>query len=139
MAPWSKHGQETAGGTVETTHDGRKIFRPRHHLKAASTSPRAAAFKRFTASMNPATLFQRKATPAVPRTIYINTPLDPGMLDKKGRPRKETVYPTNQNVTSKYTILTFLPRNLFEQFRRVANGECTPELGPAGSARLTPP
>jgi phospholipid-translocating ATPase len=31
------------------------------------------------------------------------------------------VYPTNQVITSKYTIITFLPRNLLEQFRRVAN------------------
>lgn len=28
---------------------------------------------------------------------------------------------SNEIVTSKYTPLTFLPRNLFEQFRRIAN------------------
>ncbi len=31
------------------------------------------------------------------------------------------MYSSNQNVTSKYTVITFLPRNLLEQFRRVAN------------------
>ena len=32
-------------------------------------------------------------------------------------------FPSNVVRTSKYTILTFLPINLFEQFRRLANGE----------------
>lgn len=31
------------------------------------------------------------------------------------------MFASNQNLTSKYTVITFLPRNLFEQFRRVAN------------------
>jgi phospholipid-translocating ATPase len=35
--------------------------------------------------------------------------------------KKDHVYTTNQVVTSKYTIITFLPRNLLEQFRRIAN------------------
>lgn len=29
--------------------------------------------------------------------------------------------PNNRIVTSKYTILNFVPKNLFEQFRRIAN------------------
>lgn len=42
-------------------------------------------------------------------------------MDKKGKVKKEHMYHTNQVVTSKYTVLTFLPRNLLEQFRRIAN------------------
>ncbi|KAK7015491.1 hypothetical protein VNI00_019121 [Paramarasmius palmivorus] len=45
-----------------------------------------------------------------------------GILDhKKKRVKREHVYTTNQVITSKYTVITFLPRNLLEQFRRVAN------------------
>nr|XP_033338389.1 probable phospholipid-transporting ATPase IF [Megalopta genalis]XP_033338398.1 probable phospholipid-transporting ATPase IF [Megalopta genalis] len=33
----------------------------------------------------------------------------------------ETVYPKNRIVSNKYTIWNFLPKNLFEQFRRIAN------------------
>jgi phospholipid-translocating ATPase len=70
-------------------------------------------------------LFQRARPPPTPRTIYVqhDLPLEFFDLKKNGKKtiKKEHVYPTNQVVTSKYTILTFLPRNLLEQFRRVAN------------------
>jgi hypothetical protein len=36
-------------------------------------------------------------------------------------PDEPLSYCTNAIITSKYTILNFLPKNLFEQFRRVAN------------------
>jgi len=73
------------------------------------------------ANFKPAKLFGRKKGSGVGRSVYINTALPEEFFDKKGKLLKETRYSSNQNVTSKYTILTFLPRNLFEQFRRVAN------------------
>jgi phospholipid-translocating ATPase len=66
-------------------------------------------------------LFGRKRKSSPARTIYVNESLPADYVDKKGKVKKEFVYPTNQVVTSKYTIVTFLPRNLLEQFRRVAN------------------
>ncbi len=51
----------------------------------------------------------------------INDVLPDEFYDSKKRVLKDHVYPSNQNVTSKYTVITFLPRNLLEQFRRVAN------------------
>eukprot|EP00842_Homolaphlyctis_polyrhiza_P006347 jgi/Hompol1/6713/HPOL_005065-RA len=42
------------------------------------------------------------------------------LLDTAGRPLQQ-LFPINEIRTSKYTLLSFLPRNLFEQFRRFAN------------------
>jgi phospholipid-translocating ATPase len=124
MALWKRrHVEKTAAGTVEYTPSGQKVFRPTHHLRDTGKSPLSQKIDRFFANLNPATLFARRRGPSLPRTIYINSPLPAEFHDKKGRVLKDKVYPTNQNVTSKYTIITFLPRNLLEQFRRVANSE----------------
>lgn len=72
-------------------------------------------------SWNVESLFSRKPSPKIKRSIYVNEPLPNDYFDRKGRVKKEHVYNTNQVLTSKYTIFTFLPRNLLEQFRRVAN------------------
>ncbi|CAG8554921.1 10831_t:CDS:2 [Ambispora leptoticha] len=53
------------------------------------------------------------------RRIYVNTPLPSSELDQNGEPL--AVYVPNKIRTAKYTLFTFLPKNLFEQFRRVAN------------------
>jgi Phospholipid-translocating ATPase N-terminal len=62
--------------------------------------------------------------PPVARAVYINHPLPESFYQvKRGKTkvRKDARYATNQVVTSKYTVITFLPRNLLEQFRRIAN------------------
>lgn len=73
------------------------------------------------AEFNVENLFVKKKDPGPPRTVFINQDLPQDYFDAKGRVLKEHVYPTNQVITSKYTIITFLPRNLLEQFRRIAN------------------
>ena len=40
-----------------------------------------------------------------------------GLLDE----RKRLKYPANVIITSRYTLFSFLPKSLFEQFRRLAN------------------
>jgi phospholipid-translocating ATPase len=71
--------------------------------------------------VNPWNWFTKKRGPGYPRTIFINEPLPDDYYDKKGRVLKNKSFCSNQNITSKYTIITFVPRNLLEQFRRVAN------------------
>ena len=73
------------------------------------------------AKLDPVTLLSRRRKPSPARSIFVNIPLPDEFFDQKGRIQKNRLYWSNQNVTSKYTIVTFLPRNLFEQFRRVAN------------------
>ncbi|KAJ7444617.1 phospholipid-transporting ATPase 1 [Mycena galericulata] len=53
------------------------------------------------------------------RNVYVNTPLPRGEVDSNGDPLVR--YPRNKVRTTKYTIVTFIPRNLYEQFRRIAN------------------
>lgn len=67
-------------------------------------------------------LFTQKRVPGPPRTVYVNQPLPEELADPKGKAKKlHRYYVTNQVITSKYTVLTFFPRNMLEQFRRVAN------------------
>ncbi|CAI9763197.1 unnamed protein product [Fraxinus pennsylvanica] len=47
------------------------------------------------------------------RVVYCNDPNNPKQLQLK--------YSSNYVSTTKYTVLTFVPKSLFEQFRRVAN------------------
>ncbi|KZT25558.1 phospholipid-translocating P-type ATPase [Neolentinus lepideus HHB14362 ss-1] len=57
--------------------------------------------------------------PGERRNVYINHPLSAMEVDHHGEPVK--TYVRNKVRTSKYTIITFIPKNLYEQFRRVAN------------------
>jgi phospholipid-translocating ATPase len=66
-------------------------------------------------------LFARRKVLGPPRTVFVNENLPSDYFDEKKRPRKQHIYVTNQVITSKYTVITFLPRNLLEQFRRIAN------------------
>ncbi|TBU65246.1 phospholipid-translocating P-type ATPase [Dichomitus squalens] len=75
------------------------------------------------ADFNVETIFARRREPGPPRTVYVNSPLPDDYFDpkKKHKVLKQHVYASNQVITSKYTVITFLPRNLLEQFRRIAN------------------
>lgn len=54
------------------------------------------------------------------RTVVPNHAVPPEIGPKdKNHPNRE--YRSNRIKTTKYTILTFLPKNLFEQFHRFAN------------------
>jgi hypothetical protein len=90
---------------------------------AQMSTPKRSLLQRFK-DFDIANVFTPKLPPSAPRTVYINAPLpDSFYVHKRGKRkvRKDARYATNQVVTSKYTILTFLPRNLLEQFRRIAN------------------
>jgi hypothetical protein len=52
------------------------------------------------------------------RTIYINNTKPNDYNDSNEVPYE---YKSNRIKTSKYNLLTFVPKNLFEQFRRITN------------------
>ncbi|CCH61473.1 hypothetical protein TBLA_0E04190 [Henningerozyma blattae CBS 6284] len=53
------------------------------------------------------------------RSIYFNLSLPESMLDEEGNPA--TIYPRNKIRTTKYTPLSFIPKNLIFQFKNFAN------------------
>lgn len=55
----------------------------------------------------------------IPRTVYVNQELPDAMKDVHGHPR--LTYPRNKIRTTKYTPITFLPKNIIFQFTNVAN------------------
>ena len=65
-------------------------------------------------SKSPTSLEERVSAasmiPSTQRRIYVNIPA-----------KKHVRYPANKIKTSKYTIITFLPKNLYEQFQGLAN------------------
>ncbi|CCL98771.1 uncharacterized protein FIBRA_00776 [Fibroporia radiculosa] len=72
-------------------------------------------------NFNVEALFTRSREPGPPRSVFVHQPLPDDYRDQKGRVKKQYVFSSNQVITSKYTIITFVPRNLLEQFRRIAN------------------
>ncbi|KAJ7179920.1 phospholipid-translocating ATPase [Mycena crocata] len=86
----------------------------------AASVPHPPWYKRLVA-FKIEDLFSRKKVAGPPRTVHVNETLPADYLDHKGKVKPAHLYPSNQVITSKYTIITFLPRNLLEQFRRVAN------------------
>lgn len=65
--------------------------------------------------------FSRKRGPAPPRTVCLGTESLLPRLPLHDSAQHKQRFATNRITTYKYTLLTFLPKNLFEQFRRLAN------------------
>ncbi|POW20960.1 hypothetical protein PSHT_02992, partial [Puccinia striiformis] len=74
------------------------------------------------------TYFDPPKTRPIARHVSVNLPLPSTAWksNKKGqlllgKPTEAWEHPNNQIQTAKYSLLTFIPRNLAEQFRRIAN------------------
>ncbi|KAL1915087.1 uncharacterized protein VTP21DRAFT_7568 [Calcarisporiella thermophila] len=88
-----------------------------------TTTTSSRRFPFIKSSSRSHTISRRRSTSSAhtspKRHIYVNTELPSEELDELGQPKH--TYSRNKIRTSKYTLATFLPKNLFEQFRGVAN------------------
>nr|XP_053653910.1 phospholipid-transporting ATPase IF-like isoform X2 [Cherax quadricarinatus] len=62
-------------------------------------------------------VFKKNKPPATSRMVLVNRQPPEELTEPPVMPR----YTHNRIKTSKYTVLNFIPKNLFEQFRRIAN------------------
>ncbi|CAO1620976.1 unnamed protein product [Jaminaea pallidilutea] len=133
---WRAHGagaQGTAGEGVgvpfESAQQDKTPFYPsqdaaRRAEKEAEreeaelqASDEAPAPSKLAASSSSAA---KKGIAPTRRNVYLNVPLPASETTGKTADPK-TRYPRNRVRTSKYNVVTFLPRFLFEQFHRLAN------------------
>jgi phospholipid-translocating ATPase len=72
-----------------------------------SSTSRPSWYKRI-ADFKIEDLFSRKKGPGPPRTVHVNENLPADYLDPKGKVKAPYIYTSNQVITSKYTIITFV-------------------------------
>ena len=130
----------TAASTLAESAAVEQRAEKRRTLLMHKSRKKGSFFRRGTERKRPTQDPVVPAGPAIPgqrRTIYVNRPLPISEVDSKNEPLVH--YPRNKvrttseelplsflpspNLTRfpEYTIFTFIPKNLYEQFRRVAN------------------
>ncbi|KAH8548896.1 hypothetical protein BGW37DRAFT_559478 [Umbelopsis sp. PMI_123] len=67
----------------------------------------------------PTNKVQLRKIPKGGRRVFVNLPLPKTERNAQGQPKQH--YASNRIKTSKYSVLTFVPKNLFFQFTRLAN------------------
>ncbi|TPX31537.1 hypothetical protein SmJEL517_g05155 [Synchytrium microbalum] len=80
------------------------------HSRQASRNANEMA---VSPKVSPAVAYEDQSGPDTKRRVYMNVPSRP--------PYSQTFHVGNQIRTSKYTLLTFIPKNALEQLRSVAN------------------
>ncbi|KAI8060100.1 hypothetical protein BC940DRAFT_246971 [Gongronella butleri] len=75
----------------------------------------------MTASLRRSTSVRLRPVASGSRRVYFNLELAPQDCKSGGKGGPKQSFVTNRIRTSKYTWYTFVPKNLFEQFRRAAN------------------
>ncbi|KAG8707365.1 hypothetical protein FRC09_001867 [Ceratobasidium sp. 395] len=98
-----KHERMDTSGTVRSTHSAAAATDDLHWTETQAREPAPAATATTTTGQR--------------RMVYVNLPLPDSETKSNGDPVVR--YERNKVRTSKYTIITFIPKNLYDQFRRV--------------------
>ncbi|EJD08500.1 phospholipid-translocating P-type ATPase [Fomitiporia mediterranea MF3/22] len=117
----------TAASTIaESFRDEQRVQRRRSRLRQRSLKlfrGKSKEKRKAESSETDSAVTEDGKPPVQPvgkrRNIYVNSTLPPSECDANGEPLAR--YVRNKVRTTKYTILSFIPKNLYEQFRRVAN------------------
>ncbi|KAG6839959.1 hypothetical protein C0991_010024 [Blastosporella zonata] len=110
----------TAASAIAESIKSEQRAERRKGVRAGSRFFRKNTTSKRPRSQQPATVEAGPSkVPGVRRNIYVNSPLSAMEVDQKGEPVVR--YQRNKVRTTKYTPLTFVPKNLYEQFRRIAN------------------
>lgn len=110
-----------------------KFFR-RHHSSAHQAAEKKAEQQQQQQTQNANVSSPSLKVPGARRNIYVNHPLSAMEVDHDGEPKaryvRNKVRTTSEcflfftrllcgsNIFEEYTIITFIPKNLYEQFRR---------------------
>jgi hypothetical protein len=104
----SSHTSSSAAGAVPAVKV--PVPKPEIEHKEGGPPPRPSQTQSRTSKQKSLATRQSNA-PVIPREFYVN--------DEKTNEQYQ--FPDNSVKTSRYTLLTFLPLNLFLQFKRIAN------------------
>jgi phospholipid-translocating ATPase len=91
----------------------------RFHRRVSSREEKRKSAERTDPSVNGSATEENEEPQLEPRRIYFNLPIPDTERDEDGKLKAN--YPKNKIRTSKYTPLTFIPKNLWLQFHNIAN------------------
>jgi phospholipid-translocating ATPase len=116
--PWRKHGTQDDEDGPNRRDENYEEVRRRSSIKSANSHTLARTHSIVSLHRTQTTVKLRKIVSGG-RRVFVNLPLPVYDLQKNGK--AVNTYVSNRIRTSKYTIFSFIPKNLFEQFRRPAN------------------
>ncbi|KAI0329328.1 phospholipid-translocating P-type ATPase [Cubamyces sp. BRFM 1775] len=118
----------TAASTIaESIRTEQRVERRKTMRKKGSLFFRRGTEKRRADTADTTTSAGSAPIPGVRRNVYVNYTLPLDEVDNHGEPIVREYHPRRYNTTAnnsgaEYTIVTFIPKNLYEQFRRVLIG-----------------
>src|SRR5688572_7350588 len=108
--PWRKHAEEEDNRATRRDENYEEVRR-QSSIKSPSSPTLTRTSSRASLQRTQTTVKLRRITNGG-RRVFVNLPLPAYDLKKNGKP--VNTYVSNRIRTSKYTIVSFIPKNLFE-------------------------